>query len=105
MDNILVGHEFTSSYKDDSTFFDDSKISQMKKGETNKAKVIGLFGDRFGEYIYPLLEKKDEKALVYLYHQTKGSAFNLKFYKKILIVTFDQNGIVSDVNLISSGQK
>jgi hypothetical protein len=105
MDDILVGHVFNSSYKEDSSYFDDTKINQIKKGETTKADVIGLLGDRYGEYIYPLIERKDEKALVYLYTQVKGSAFNLKFYTKTLIVTLDQNGIVSDVNLNSSGEK
>ena len=105
MDDILVGHVFNSSYKEDSSYFDDMKINQIKKGETTKAEVIKLLGDRYGEYIYPLIEKKNEKALVYQYTQVKGSAFNLKFYFKTLIVTLDQNGIVSDVNLNSSGQK
>lgn len=105
MDDILVGHVFNSSYKEDSSYFDDTKINQIKKGETTKAEVIKLLGDRYGEYIYPLIEKKNEKALVYQYTQVKGSAFNLKIYIKTLIVTLDQNAIVSDVNLNSSGQK
>ncbi len=103
--DILVGHEFTSSYTDDNTYFEDSKIDQIKKGTTTRSQVIQIIGNDYGKYIYPLIKEKDEKALVYLYSQTKGSSFNLKFYQKLLIVSFDKTNIVTDINFTSSGQK
>ena len=103
--NILVGHGFTSSYTDDNTYFEDSKIDQIKKETTTRSQVIQIMGKGYGKYIYPLTKEKDETALVYMYSQTKGSAFNLKFYQKILIVSFNKNNIVTDINFSSSGQK
>ena len=103
--NILVGHEFTSSYSGDNTYFEDSKVNQIKKETATRSQVIQIMGKDYGEYIYPLIKEKDENALVYMYSQAKGSAFNLKFYLKVLIVSFDKNDIVTDINFSSSGQR
>ncbi|MCP4367035.1 MAG: hypothetical protein GY797_02805 [Deltaproteobacteria bacterium] len=100
-----MGHEFTSSYKDDNTYFEDSKINQIKKGATARSQVIQIMGENYGKYIFPLIKEKDEKALVYIYSQAKGSAFNLKFYEKFLIISYGKNDIVTDINFSSSGQK
>jgi len=103
--NKLVGHSFSSSWKVDSTDFDESKIGQIKEGDTTIQEVIQLLGSPIGEYIFPLVKNETEKAKVYLYSQVKGSAFNMKFYRKVLIVTHDENGIVTEVEYESSGEK
>jgi hypothetical protein len=103
--NELVGHEFTSSWEVDSTDFDESQISEIKKGNTTIQEVIGLLGSPNGEYIFPLATNETEKAKVYLYSQVKGSAFSMKFYRKVLIVTHDENGIITEVDYVSSGER
>jgi len=103
--NKLVGHEFTSSWEVDSTDFDESKISEIKEGNTTIQEVIELLGSPNGEYIFPLTTNETEKAKVYLYSQVKGSAFSMKFYRKVLIVTHDESGIVTEVDYVSSGEK
>ena len=103
--NKLVGHEFTSTWAVDSTDFDESKVGEIKKGTTTIQQVIKLLGKPSGEYVYPLAKNETEKAKVYLYQQTKGSVFNLKFYQEMLIVSYDENGIVTDVEFIASGDK
>lgn len=105
LDDILVGYEFTSSYKEDSTNFDGEKVTQIKKGITTRSDVFRLFGNPGGKYIYPVIKNSNEKAVNYLHHQTKGSAFNLKFYQKLLVVTFDKQGVVTDVEYTETGQK
>jgi len=102
---VLVGHDFTSSFDQDRTDFDASKVQQIKKGETTEAGVVGLFGRPQGAYTYPLIPDKGDRAIVYLYHQTKGSAFNLKFYQQLLVVTLDGNGLVKDSQFTSAGQR
>jgi hypothetical protein len=102
---VLVGHDFTSSFEQDRTDFDSSKVPQIKKGETTEAGVVGLLGRPQGAYTYPLIPDKGARAIVYLYSQTKGSAFNLKFYRQLLIVTLDGNGLVKDSEFTSSGQR
>ena len=103
--NKLVGHEFVSSWKEDSTNFDSGKISQIKKGESIRSDVVRLLGDPGGKYIYPVIPSNAEDAVSYLYNETKGSAFNLKFYQKHLIVTFNKQGIVTNVEFTESGQQ
>ena len=103
--NKLVGHEFTSTWALDSTDFDESKIGNIKKGTTTVQQVVELLGKPGGEYVYPLVTNETEKAKVYLYQQTKGSVFNLKFYQEMLVVSYDENGIVTDVKYIESGNK
>ena len=105
LENKLVGDEFSSSWADDSTDFDESKVSQIEKGSTTISEVESLFGAAGGEYTYPLIKNEGEKAKVYVYGQTKGSAFNLKFYQKTLVVSYDASGIVTDVEYTESGTK
>jgi hypothetical protein len=105
LDSILVGHEFTSSWQEDSTDFDSAKVAEIKKGKTTRAEVVKLLGNPGGMYIYPLIPNKNEEASTYLYGQTSGTAFNLKFYQKLLVVSFDPKGIVSNVDYTEAGQK
>jgi len=103
-DGVLVGHDFTSSFDQDRTDFDVSKVRQIKKGETTEAGVVTLLGRPQGMYSHPLIPDKGDRAIVYLYHQTKGSAFNLKFYQQLLVVTFDSTGLVKDSQFTSAGE-
>jgi len=103
--NKLVGYEFTSSWKEDSTNFDGGKVPQIKKGESTRSDVVRLLGNPGGRYIYPVIPNNDEEAMNYMYNQTSGSAFNLKFYQKQLVVTFNRQGIVTNVEFAESGQK
>jgi hypothetical protein len=102
---ILVGHDFTSSFDQDRTDFDSARVQQIRKGETTEADVVQLLGKPQGVYTYPLIPDKGTRAIVYLYVQTKGSAFNLKFYRQLLIVTLDGSGLVKDSEFTSSGQR
>jgi len=102
---VLVGHDFTSSFDEDKTDFDASKVPQIKSGETTEAEVLALLGRPQGAYTYPLIKDKGERAIVYLYSQTKGSAFNLRFYNQLLVVTLDAKGLVRDAEFTSSGQR
>jgi outer membrane protein assembly factor BamE (lipoprotein component of BamABCDE complex) len=102
----LVGYNFASSWKDDCTDFDSSKVSEVKKGVSTRSDVIGLLGAPSGKSIYPLVTKDGEDAVSYLYTQTtKTSLVIIKSYMKTLVVTFNQQGIVTDVEYTESGQK
>lgn len=104
-DNVLVAQEFISSFKDDATDFDDAKVQQISKGKTTKAEVIQLLGKPNGEAIYPITKHENENASVYSYSHVKGSVFNMKFYKQALVVSFDNAGIVTEVEYTSQGEK
>jgi hypothetical protein len=103
--DVLVGHHFTSSFPDDKTDFDGTKAQQIKKGETTESAVVSLLGPPHGAYRYPLIADKDARAAVYLYQETKGTAFNLKFFHQILVVQFDPAGVVKEVEFTATGQR
>ena len=104
-DDVLVGHEFISSWAEDNSDFDEGKVKDVVKGKTTRAEVIALLGRPAGYYIFPLIKQQPGEAAVYLYSETRGSAFNLKFYRKLLLVTFDTSGVVTEVDFTSSGTK
>lgn len=101
----LVGSDFSSTWAIDSTDFDGEKVSLIKKGATSKDEVIALLGEPGGEYIYPLIATEEEKAVVYLYSQTKGSAFSLEFLQKLLVIHYDSNGVVTNIEYTQIGEQ
>jgi hypothetical protein len=101
----LAGYEFVSTWKDDLTDFDGGKVAEIKNSSSTRAEVIRLIGAPGGKYAYPMIANADEQADVYLYAHVKGSAFNMKLYEKLLVVTYDQRGIVTNVDYKESGQK
>jgi len=104
--DTLVGHEFVSSFAVDHTDFDEKKISNIGKGKTCQSELTQLFGKPSGYYIHPLIKAQTGNAAVYLFQETSGSAFTgLKLFRKILIVSFETGGIVSDIDFSSSGSK
>lgn len=104
-EKTLVGYEFTSSWKEDSTDFDSSKVTQIQKGVSTRNDVVRLLGAPGGKYIYPMIPSNEEEAISYLFSQVAGSVFNLKVYRKQLIVTYNRQGIVTNVEYTESGQK
>lgn len=103
--DLLVGHEFVSSFPQDATEFDESKIASIIKGKTNRTEVISTLGKPNGEAIYPLIKNQNENGIVYSYSHAKGNVFNMKFYSKVLVVSFGENDVVSDIEYVSNGEK
>jgi hypothetical protein len=103
--DVLIGHHFTSSFPADTTDFDGTKAQQIRKGETAEPAVVALLGPPHGIYRYPLIGDRDARAAVYLYEQTRGTAFNLKLYRQILVVQYDAAGIVKEIEFTASGER
>ncbi|WP_139167117.1 outer membrane protein assembly factor BamE [Chromobacterium sphagni] len=103
--DVLVGEEFNSSFAEDATDFDEGKVSALRKGATTRSEVIALLGKPSGEAIYPIIKSKTGKGVVYAYTHVTGTVFNMKLYSKLLVVSFDERDVVSDVEYSSSGSK
>lgn len=103
--DLLVGQEFVSSFPADVTEFDETKISSITKGKSTRADVLSLLGKPNGEAVYPLIKNRTEVGIIYSYSHVKGSVFDMKFYSKVLIVSFDANTVVTDVEYVSSGER
>lgn len=104
-EDILVGHVFTSSWREDHTNFDETKVEQIKKGESTKEDVINLLGRPSGKLIYPLSKNKGEEILIYSYFEGRQYAYTIEFYGKSLQVECDQMGTVTEIEYEEFGKK
>lgn len=104
--DVLIGTEFTSSFKEDSSNFDDSKVEYIKKGETTRSQVLLTFGRPSIVYVEPLVKKTHGEAIGYLYQTTRGNVYTgLKFKRKTLLITFDEAEKVLEVDYSLSDMK
>lgn len=60
--------------------------------------------------MFPLVQRKDEKGLLYLYSQTRVEQApfvptKIRQYRKVLVVSVGDNGVVTDVTYNASGEK
>jgi hypothetical protein len=105
-DETLVGYEFMSSWAEDNTDFDEGKTSQIVKGTTTQGDLLQLLGKPSGYAIYPMIKAATDRAAVYTYMEVSGGPFTgRKTYRKVLVVTFDDKGIVTDVDFSATGTK
>ncbi len=105
-DDTLVGEEFISSYMSDSSNFDDTKVDRIKKGHTTRAEVVGLLGKPTASFISPMVKETSGEAYGYTYQALRGNAFTgFKRFLKVLRISFDAKGVVSDVDYSTSGTK
>jgi hypothetical protein len=95
LNDVLVGHEFGSSWPEDHTDFDDSKVGQIAKGKSTRSEVLAFFGRPGGFYIYPMIKTQSGEAGVYLMYSQVYR--NVVPPPKSLIVTFDSSGIVTEL--------
>jgi hypothetical protein len=100
--DVLVGHEFVSSWAEDHTDFDEGKVPAIAKGKTTRAQLMQLMGRPSGAQIYPMISSQKGDALTYNYVQVSGSVFSMKLYRKTLVVTLEGD-VVADVDYSSQG--
>jgi len=100
--DVLVGHEFISSFADDHSDFDEGKVQGIVKGKTTRAQLVQLVGRPNGAQIYPLIKSQKGEAATYSYVHMTGSVFTAKFYRKKLVVTFEGD-VATDVEYTSQG--
>ncbi len=92
-ENKLVGYGYSSTFKADPTYFDSSKVAQIKKGESTRTDVQRLIGNPNGKLIYPLVDNPNQDAVSYVYPEKTESGTLVKS----LLVTFNKEGLVTDV--------
>lgn len=104
--DTLVGHEFLSSFKSDNSNFDNTKIENIKKGQTSRVEVINILGKPTASFIQPMVKNTSGEAIGYTYQTTRGGVFSsFKLFNKSLRISFDEKDIVSDLDYSSSGNK
>jgi len=99
--DVLVGIDYTDSFKGEGTEFDAKKIKRIKKGQSTKDDVIQLLGSASGLYAPPLIPDSSYRALVYFSKQISGVKL---LSDQKLVVAYDRNGVVTDVKYTASGE-
>ena len=101
-DKVLSGMQYISTYEEDTTAFDTDKSSQIKRGISNKHDVENIMGTSSGKFMCPsaLGGKKCDHGTEgwiwsYIYRESN------KAKKDILIVTFNEDEVVTDVWLLA----
>ena len=100
LNNVLVGHEYSSSFAGDTTDFDETLVGQIRPGETSRERVLELFGKPGGGCVYPMIPRKDDTALVYSFRGVTRRLFvpgSVRMTRKLLIVSIGPDGVVTDV--------
>lgn len=90
----LIGYSASSSFDNDSTNFDDSKVAQLERGKTSQNDVTNLLGAPSGELMFPLISTP--KGHVALYSYAEDNVTKRERATKFLAVYFDDGGIVRD---------
>ena len=107
VDDVLVGFDFTSSFKDDMTKFDHSKVPLVRDGQTTRADVLALLGRPGGTYTYPLVKGKEDLGLVYSFVDATRTPFvpGIRTLRRTLVISVNPAGVVSDVSYTESEGK
>ena len=100
----LVGYAFVSSFKTDSTDFDETKLAALSKGHTTRAEVLQLLGQPSAYYIPPMVTATAGEAIGYGYARREASG-RYRAFSKTLRITFDAQDRVADIAYTSSGVK
>jgi hypothetical protein len=104
--DTLVGEQFMSSFKSDNTNFDEKLVDRIQKGQTSRAEVIQLLGPPTASFIAPMVKETSGEAIGYTYQAIRGGLFSgLKVSMKALRISFDGNGVVTEVQYSSQGTK
>lgn len=96
---VLVGEEYSSSFKADHTHFDEAKLASVVKGETTRADVIRLLGAPSCRFIPPAA--RSGVKIGYLYRTTRGGPVHggYEHGAKYVELSFDDRDRVADVEL------
>jgi hypothetical protein len=98
-DEKLCSVIFFSNFPEDSTDYDDSKVSLLKKGTTTEAEALAYFGPPRGRDDYPSIRDKTSHGLRYTYGveglpPVAGA--------KELVMVFDKNNVLQDFKFNSN---
>lgn len=95
LDGKLVGYLESSSFQNDSTNFDDTKVAQIVRGQTRQNDVTTLLGKPSGEVMYPIISQPEGHAAIYSY--AVQNLTTRERSTKFLAIYFDASGTVRDL--------
>ena len=99
----VAGFRASSTFREDKTEFDESKISAIEKGKTTVSQLKTLLGEPAGQMAYPLVRNKGNEKLMYSYNSFKRDT--RVFQAKNLEVLTDALGVVVDYKFASNSEQ
>lgn len=100
--DTLIAYNFVSSFSNDSSNFDDAKLSAITKAKTTRAEVFATLGAPTGGAIYPAVLTKGNEKAIYDFAQMAGQPRQLTH--KRLEILFDEAGRVLDYRFASTSR-
>ncbi|MGC4060044.1 MAG: outer membrane protein assembly factor BamE [Aquabacterium sp.] len=91
----LIGYWVASTFRDDSTNFDESRVKSLEKGKTTQQDTLRLLGTPSGKAIYPAASEIDGSRW---YYKVRWWADN-RMHAKTLRVDFDKSQVLTDFDL------
>ncbi len=98
----LVGYQSASSFKADSTAFDDTKVAAIRPWQTLRAEVLAAFGEPSGMRMYPLAPGEDQRVLTWFAFEWDRSARQSR--ARTLHVLVNGIGVVVDLRFDSTSK-
>jgi hypothetical protein len=97
-DGVLVGRIFASTFKSDSTDFDESFARAIQKGASTSGEVIVLMGQPTAFFVSPLVKAPASMAVGYFFAPAAPETASVGWtFRKNLIVTFDDKDVAYSV--------
>jgi hypothetical protein len=94
LDGKLISYTASSSFDNDSTNFDETKVAQLERGKTTQNDMTNLFGVPSGEAMFPMISAQHGHVAVYNFIQ--DNVTTREHATKFLAVYIDDSGIVRD---------
>jgi hypothetical protein len=102
-DGVLVGRIFASTFKSDSTDFDESFARGIQKGTSTAGEVITLMGRPTAFFVPPLVKAPATMAVGYFFAPAAREMGSAGWtFRKNLIVTFDDKDVAYSVETSAS---
>jgi len=98
----LVFYEFSSSFPQDTTAFDENRAASFVRGKTTRDEAIGLLGRPGGEGVYPAVAKPGTRMISYLYFYVEA-LIGAKVIFKHLDLLFDSSDRLLEIYMSAQG--
>lgn len=98
----LVGYQASSSFKVDSTAFDDGKVAAIKPWQSLRADVLAAFGEPSGMRMFPLAPGEDLQVLTWFAFEWDRAAQQSR--ARTLHVLVNGIGVVVDLRFDSAAK-
>jgi hypothetical protein len=102
----LVGFDYSSSFPEDQTVFDEAAAKRVTRGVTTRAETLRLLGQPTGQFIFPssYATVPGRHADVYSYSRTErtSAGATLAQTSRVLALVFDERDVVVETSLVTT---